>query len=141
MVLVDANVLLNAVNSDAAQHEPARRWLERALTGTEAVGLAWVVLLAFVRVGTRSGLLPSPMSVAEAFDHVQSWLDQPVATVVHPTHRHVAVLRGLLEQVGTGGNLTSDAHLAALAVEHGADVCTFDGDFSRFPGVRRREPT
>ncbi len=140
MLAVDANVLLYAVNTDAAEHHVARRWLEERLSGREPVGFSWIVLLAFVRVGTRGGVLPQPMSVAEAFDHVEEWLAQPSAVVLHPTRRHVALLRGLLEPTGTAGNLSSDAHLAALATEHGAVVCSFDRDFARFPGLAWRHP-
>ncbi|MDP8968938.1 MAG: type II toxin-antitoxin system VapC family toxin [Actinomycetota bacterium] len=140
MLLVDANLLLHAVNTDAAEHALARAWLEQRLADTEPVAFAWVVLLAFVRVGTRQGLLPSPMSPTEAFDHIEGWLSQRNALMVHPTVRHAAVLRGLLEPLGTAGNLTSDAHLAALAVEHGATLVSFDRDFGRFSGVRWQHP-
>lgn len=140
MQLVDANVLLHAVNTDASQHAVARGWLERALSGGEAVAFAWIALLAFARVGTRAGVLPAPMTVAEAFDHIEEWLSQPSAVVLHPTHRHTAVLRGLLEESGTAGNLVSDAHLAALAAEHGATLVSFDRDFGRFAGLRWQHP-
>lgn len=140
MLLVDANLLLHAVNTDASEHAVARAWLQQQLAGTEPVAFAWVGLLAFIRVGTREGLLPSPMSATEAFDHIEEWLSQRNALVLHPTVRHAAVLRGLLEPLGTAGNLTSDAHLAALAVEHGATVVSFDRDFGRFSGVRWRHP-
>lgn len=140
MLLVDANVLLHAVNIDAGEHAAAREWLEARLAGNEPVGFAWVVLLAFLRVGTRAGILPSPMSVGEAFDHVEQWLAQPAAVVVGPSPRHAGLLRGLLEPLGTAGNLASDAHLAALALEHGATVCSFDRDFGRFPGLRWQHP-
>ena len=140
MKLVDANLLLHAVNTDAPEHATARDWLQRNLTRPEAVAFAWVVLLAFVRVGTRDGILPSPMSMAEAFDHIERWLAQPPAVVLHPTARHHSILRGLLEPVGTAGNLTTDAHLAALAVEHGATIVSFDRDFARFPGLSWAHP-
>lgn len=141
MLLVDANLLLHAVNADAVEHAVARPWLERRLSGSEVVGFAWVALLAFVRIGTRDGLLPSPMSPTEAFGHIEEWLGQRPAIVVNPTVRHTAVLRGLLEPLGTAGNLTTDAHLAALAVEHGATLVSFDRDFDRFPGLSWRRPT
>lgn len=140
MKLVDANLLLHAVNTDASEHRVAREWLESHLAGNEPVVLSWVALLAFVRVGTRQGILPSPMSAAEAFDHIEAWLAQRPAVVLHPTRRHAALLRGLLEPLGTAGNLTSDAHLAALAVEHGATIASFDRDFDRFPGVDWTHP-
>jgi toxin-antitoxin system PIN domain toxin len=138
--VVDANVLVYAVNADAAEHGTARAWLEERLSGVEAVGLAWSVLLAFIRVVTRAGVLSMPLPPAKAFEYVEEWLAQPTAAVLHPTARHLAVLRGLLEPLGTAGNLTTDAHLAALAVEHGAVLVSFDRDFGRFPGVRWHHP-
>jgi toxin-antitoxin system PIN domain toxin len=138
--VVDANVLVYAVNADAAEHPTARSWLEQRLSGSEAVGFAWVVLLAFLRVVTKTGLLSAPLRPTRAFDYVEEWLAQPPSTLLHPTARHVVVLRGLLEPLGTAGNLVTDAHLAALAVEHGAELVSFDRDFGRFPGVRWRHP-
>ena len=140
MRVVDANVLIHAVNLDAAEHATARSWLERRLSGTEAVGFAWVALLAFVRIVTRADVLEAPLAPPAAFDYVEEWLARPPATVLHPTGRHVAVLRGLLEPVGTAGNLTTDAHLAALTVEHGGQLVSLDRDFGRFPGLRWRHP-
>jgi toxin-antitoxin system PIN domain toxin len=140
MLLVDVNVLLYAVNDDAEQHETARRWLTDALRSAEPVGLAWVVLLAFLRISTRSGIFPRPLSSAQALGLVESWLVRPAVVVVDPTPRHLAVLAGLLGPRDGGGNLVNDAHLAALAVEHGATVVSYDADFARFPGVRSRFP-
>ncbi|MDQ3980928.1 MAG: type II toxin-antitoxin system VapC family toxin [Actinomycetota bacterium] len=140
MRVVDANVLIHAVNLDAAEHVTARSWLEHRLSGPEGVGLAWVALLAFVRIVTRPDVLEAPLTPQAAFDYVEEWLACPPVTVLHPTARHLAVLRGLVEPVGTAGNLTSDAHLAALAVEHGAYLVSFDRDFGRFPGLAWRHP-
>lgn len=140
MRIVDANVLLYAVNEDAGQHDRARAWLDGALNGSETVGFAWIALLAFLRLATRPGLFPRPLPVEAATDTVEQWLAQPPAVLVEPTRRHPAVLRDLLARVGTGGNLVNDAHLAALAVEHNAGVVSFDGDFARFPGVRWQAP-
>ena len=108
--------------------------------GRETVGFPWNVLLAFLRLTTRPGLFRRPLSPETAFDLVASWLDQPSATIVHPGPRHLAVLRELLMPLGTGGNLTSDAHLAALAIEHGAELCSSDTDFERFRDLRWRNP-
>jgi toxin-antitoxin system PIN domain toxin len=138
--IVDANVLLYAVNEDDPHHHLARGWLDRALQGGMAVGFAWVVLLAFLRLSTRPGLFPRPLRAGQALDVVEAWLGQPPAVIVEPTLRHHLVLRGLLEPFGTAANLVGDAHLAALAVEHGASVVSFDRDFGRFPGVRHVEP-
>lgn len=140
MVVVDANVLLYARDETSAHHEPARPWLEAALGGREAVGLAWVALLAFIRVATNGSAYPGALTPGEACDQVEAWLGAPAAVVVHPTARHAAVLSGLLREGGTAGNLTTDAHLAALAIEHGAEVVSYDRDFARFAGVRHRLP-
>lgn len=140
MKLVDANVLLYAVNQDAPNHAVARRWLDRALGGAEPVGFTWVVLLAFLRLTTRAGLFPRPLSVDEAIAVLQAWLSRPLAVVVEPTPRHLDILSGILRESGTAANLVTDAHLAAIAVEHGAEICSFDADFSRFRGVRWRPP-
>jgi hypothetical protein len=138
--LVDVNLLLYAVNEDAPFHREAKEWLEGVLSGRETVGFSWSVLLAFVRLSTRPVLFPHPLDVEQAFDLVESWLAQPCVTVVHPTRRHLAILRSLLRPLGTAGNLTSDAHLAAIAVEHGAELCSTDRDFGRFAGVVWRNP-
>ena len=140
MRLVDANVLLYAVNTSSSEHERSRTWLEAALSGGTAVAMAWVPLLAFVRISTRPGIFPRPLSVEQAGDVVQDWLAQPACTVLQPTARHPHLLAELLGGVGVGGNLVSDAHLAALAIEHRAEIVSYDTDFSRFPGVRCSPP-
>ncbi len=140
MRVVDANILIHAVNLDASENPTARSWLEHRLTGAEAVGFVWVALLAFVRIVTRADVLEAPLRPEAAFDYVEEWLAQPPATLLHPTARHLAVLRGLVEPIGTAGNLTTDAHLAALAVEHGAHLVSFDRDFGRSPGLSWRHP-
>ena len=140
MRIVDANVLLYAVNVDAPLHNPAREWMDSSLNGLEPVGFAWVVLLAFLRLSTRPGLSPRPLELENAAGVVETWLAAPPAVVVHPTPRHLTVLHGLLGVVGTAGNLVNDAHLAALALEHGGEVVSFDRDFLRFQGLRWRSP-
>lgn len=140
MKLVDLNLLLYAIDEGAALHGKARPWLEETLSGTERVGFAWLVLLGFVRISTNPVILEQPLNADEALDYVDGWLAQPVAEVVNPSERHAARLRDLLAPVGTAGNLTSDAHLAALAIEHGAELCSRDADFSRFPGLRWTDP-
>jgi uncharacterized protein len=140
LVIVDANVLLYAVDLESAHHEPWRPWLDAALGGAEAVGLAWIALLAFIRLGTNPSIFPSPMTTDEATGQVEAWLAAPAAVIAQPTPRHVALLRGLLRDTGTAGNLTIDAHLAALALEHGADIVSYDRDFGRYPGIRHRLP-
>lgn len=139
--LVDANVLLYAVDPDLPQHETARDWLDGALSGVEPVGFAWTVLLAFLRLATHPGVFPQPLDVDEAAGVTELWLSQPPAVVVHPTGRHLGLLRGLLAGSGTAANLVNDAHLATLALEHGAEIVSFDRDFARFEGVRWRLPS
>ncbi|MGH2895033.1 MAG: type II toxin-antitoxin system VapC family toxin [Solirubrobacteraceae bacterium] len=140
MVIVDANVLLYAVDQSSIHHHDALRWLDGCLAGNEAVGLAWVVLLAFLRIATSASIYPHPMSADDAGGQLETWLAAPAAVVVDPTPRHASLLRGLLLDTPTAGNLTTDAHLAALALEHRADIISYDRDFERFPGVRHRLP-
>ena len=140
MKLVDLNLLLYAIDEGAPAHDRAQAWLEEVLSGTEEVGFAWVVLLGFARLSTNGAVFEAPLAVDEALDLIDGWLAQPVATVVHPSERHAGNLRELLAPLGTAGNLTSDAHLAALAIEHGAELCSRDTDFARFPGLRWRDP-
>ncbi|MBZ5608344.1 MAG: type II toxin-antitoxin system VapC family toxin [Acidobacteriia bacterium] len=140
MILVDTNILIYAVNRDAVLYQRAKSWLESAFSKTDTIGFSWNVLLAFLRITTRPGLFGRPLPPETAFDVIASWLDEPSATLVHPGPRHLHILRALLVTVGTGGNLTSDAHLAALAIEHGAEICTLDSDFARFPGLKWRNP-
>lgn len=140
MNLPDANVLLYAVNASDPKHEEARTWLDAALNATEPVGFAWAPLLAFLRLSTKVGLFPEPLDVEEACRRIRDWLAQPPSVVVEPTRRHADVLAGLLARTGAGGNLVSDAHLAALAVEYEATVVTYDTDFGRFEGVDWRPP-
>jgi toxin-antitoxin system PIN domain toxin len=140
MKIVDANVLLYAVNSAAEHHDASRRWLDGALSGADTVGLAWVPLLAFIRLTTKVGLFPTPLRTADAMRQVDEWCTAPGAVVISPTPRHPELLSGLLSRVGTGGNLVNDAHLAALALEHRAGIVSYDSDFGRFDGVRWETP-
>ena len=140
MKLVDVNLLIYAVNKDAPMHAKAKSWLEKTLSGSETVAFSWSVLLAFVRLTTRPGLFRQSLPVQTAFDLLSAWLDQPSATVLEPGPKHLEFLRNLLLVLGAGGNLASDAHLAALAIEHGAELCSCDSDFARFPGLRWRNP-
>ncbi|MBA3745889.1 MAG: type II toxin-antitoxin system VapC family toxin [Solirubrobacterales bacterium] len=140
MVIVDANVLLYAVNTATMHHDVSRAWLDRALAGTEVVGLPWLSLVAFLRIATNRRAVNAPLSVDEAADQVTRWLDEPAAVIAEPTTRHAAILTGLLRDTGTAGNLVNDAHLAALAIEHGAQIVSHDRDFARFAGVRHRLP-
>lgn len=138
--LLDLNLLVYAVDRDSPRHDAARRWLEEALSDDEPVGLAWVVVLGFLRLATRSVVMRRPLDAEQAFELVEQWLEWPAVRVVRPGPQHWLLLRSLLEPLGTAGNLTTDAHLAALALEHRATLCTADKDFRRFPGLRVFEP-
>lgn len=140
MLLVDANVLLHAVNRDAREHDTARAWLDATLGGGEAVAFAWTVILAFLRLSTHRAVFPRPLTVSQAAEAVEVWLGAPPSLMVEPTRRHLPLMQGLLERAGTAGNLVGDAHLAALALEHGATMVSFDRDFARFEGLALRRP-
>jgi uncharacterized protein len=132
----DVNVLLYASDTSSRHHATARPWIERALSATETVGFATVVLLGFIRIATNPRVMAAPLTPSDAFDQVEEWLAQRPATVLDPGRRHLGTCRELLEASGTAGNLTTDAHLAALAIEHGATLASFDGDFHRFTGLK-----
>lgn len=140
MKILDANLLLYATDARSPRHEAARSWLERALTGDETIAFAWIVLLAFLRLSTNPHVFVRPLSPDKAFDVVDRWLGQPCVVVASPGDRHAAIVRQLLRSLGTAGNLVSDAHLAALALEHGAELNSCDSDFSRFSGLRWTNP-
>lgn len=135
MKLVDANVLLYAVNSDAPLHLRSQRWLDGALSGEDTVAFSWVALLAFIRLATKIDLFPAPLTVDQAMDRVDAWLGADASVLLQPTAHHGAIVRSLLSSVGVGGNLVNDAHLAALSLEHRCGIVSFDNDFSRFPAV------
>lgn len=141
MKLVDTNVLLYAVNAASPDHAISRRWMEGALSGGAPVGFAWLALTGFIRIATRPGILPQPLTPEVALDVVDSWLASPSARILHPGAKHASLLCEMIAAGGTGGNLTSDAHLAALAAEHKATVVSFDSDFARFPAVRWERPS
>ena len=140
MILVDANLLIYAVNQDLPQHLAARTWWEATLSGGESVGIPWVSVLAFVRICTNGRVFDAPLSVDAAIRYVEEWLQHPMVQAVSPGTGHWAVLRNLLAQSGTAGNLTTDAHIAALAIERGYTVCSADNDFKRFPGLTHVNP-
>ena len=136
MKVPDVNVLLNGRDQTARHHPTAQSWLETTLSGSETVGLAWTVLLGFMRISTNPRVYDRPLSVPDALDQIDEWIDLPSTALVAPTSRHRTILRALIEAAGTAANLTTDAHLAALAIEHGATLATFDGDFHRFDGLK-----
>jgi uncharacterized protein len=132
----DVNVLLYAVNRSSVQHAAATAWLTESFARPQGVGFGWMALLGFLRLATRSGIFAKPLGTEQALSVVDVWLSQPTASILNPTERHAGVLGRLLMAAGAGGNLVSDAHLAALAIEHGAELGTFDRDFTRFSGLR-----
>lgn len=140
MILPDVNVLVHAYNAGSPAHARARAWWEETLSSSAPVGLAWSVALGYIRITTHPRIAEHPLTVDRACAHVEAWLAQPQVMLLHPGERHAAILFGLLRGLGTAGNLTSDAHLAALAIEHQGEVASTDADFSRFPGLRWRNP-
>jgi hypothetical protein len=140
VIVADANLLFYALHADMPQHAAAKAWLEDCLNGEETLALSWVVVLAVLRLTTNSKLFPTALSVDEALAVVQAWLDHPRVHLIEPGPEHWSTLSNLLKQVGRAGNLTPDAHLAALAIEHKGEVHSCDSDFRRFPGLRFRNP-
>jgi len=140
VILVDANILLYAEDQLGPQHEVAREWWDAQLSAASPVCLCWSVLCAFIRIGTSSRVFERPLSLKQAIARVQSWLDQPCTRLIHPTERHWTVLRALLIEGQALGNLVSDAHLAALAVQHGCTLMSTDRDFARFPNIKWKNP-
>ena len=140
MILVDANLLLYAENRQSPHHAAARKWWVAQLSGFSPVCLCWSVLSAFLRISTNSRAYPRPLTLEEAIERVQSWLDQPCVRIVHPTQRHWDVFRDMLTAGKATANLVADAHLAALAIEYGCELNSTDADFSRFPQLAWRNP-
>lgn len=140
MLVPDVNVLLYAYNIESSRHAAMKTWWERTLCGPRPVGLAWHTILGFIRISTNPRFAASPWTPAEAVREVRGWLNVPVAEILTPGDRHAEILFGLLEEIGVAGNLTSDAHLAALAIEYQAELVSTDSDFSRFRGLRWFNP-
>lgn len=140
MILIDANLLLYAYDISSPVHERAREWLEAVLASVDEVGVALVSLLAFLRVGTDARVFERPMTVGDATGVVTGWLSRPNVGVVEPTRRHFGLVAELARSGKARGPLLMDAHIAALAIEHGATLCTTDRDFSRFRGLRVEDP-
>ena len=140
MIVVDANLLIYAFDETSPQHGAAHRWLHEQLNGTVRVGLPWLSLLAFIRLVTNPRVFARPTDIGTAWRQVERWLSSPVAWVPAPTDGHASVLGALLTATGATGNLVPDAHLAALAIEHGLILCSSDGDFARFNGIRWENP-
>ncbi|MGI8784234.1 MAG: type II toxin-antitoxin system VapC family toxin [Acidobacteriota bacterium] len=139
MILVDANLLIYAHVAGLPQHKAARVWLDGRLNGIIRVGLPWPCLLAFVRLVSNPRVFEQPESISSAWGQVEQWLDRDPVWIPQPTEHHREVLGSLLAR-GERSNLVPDAHLAALAIEHGLKLCSTDGDFARFPGVQWENP-
>lgn len=140
MIVPDVNLLIYAYNRDAPQHATARMWWEEALSSDVPVGLAWAAALGFIRLMTHRTVLVAPLEPRVAVEHVRSWLAQPNVQLLTPGEHHLEILGRLFGALGAAGNLTTDAHLAALAIEHQCELCSNDADFARFPGLRWRNP-
>jgi toxin-antitoxin system PIN domain toxin len=138
--IVDVNILLYVVNSAAVHHSAIHKWWESAIAAGEPLGLAWLVLTGFIRVATHPRAFPQSLTLREALENVDNWLQLPNARIVQETTGHWQVFRDLLQTVGTGGNLTSDAHLASLAICHSATLVSCDTDFLKFRQVRYENP-
>lgn len=140
MILPDVNVLVHAHNADSAVHERARRWWDGCLAATEGVGLAWAAILGFVRITTNRRVVARPLAVQDVMKRVHAWLALPHVHIALPSERHFGLLRAEFERLGAAGNLTTDAHLAVLAMERGYVLYSTDADFGRFPGLRWVNP-
>lgn len=140
MILVDANLLVYAHVASFPQHPRARAWLDSQLSGATPVGLPWPSLLGFLRIVTNARLFERPESTTQAWHQISAWLDSGPVWIPQPTDRHRQTLEALIHSSDVQGNLIPDAHLAALAIEHGLILCTTDGDFARFPNLRRQNP-
>ncbi len=140
MILPDINLLIYAHNLRAAQHQKALAWWNGCLQGQEGIALPWVVVLGFIRISTHPAIFENPLTVADALSRVEEWLALPHIQLIHPPHSHFQTLGSMLKTLGTAGNLTTDAHLAALAIERGLILHTTDADFSRFPGLKWQNP-
>jgi len=139
-LIVDANVLLYAVDEQSSFHASSRTWLNEAMNGDERVGLPWASLLAFQRIITHPRVTATPLDAADAWGYITDWLDADQAWVPVPGTRHRDILGRLLADGDLRGNLVPDAHLAALAIEHGTPICSYDSDFARFDGLTWLNP-
>jgi hypothetical protein len=140
VILIDVNLLVHAYNADSDLHQPSRDWLEAQITVQDCVALPWASLLGFLRVSTNTRIFPKAWAVSDAWNAVKELLAQDCVWIPQPTGRHPEVLGRLLSQRGMRSELVPDAHLAALAIEHGLTLCSTDADFARFKGLRWLNP-
>ena len=140
MILIDVNLLLYAHDRGSPHHEAAAAWLASQMSGAETIRLSWVGILAFLRISTSRRILGDPYHLHEAMSIVSKWLSRAQTGILNPGHHHWQILGELLPKAQARGNLAMDAHLAALAIEHGATLYTNDRDFARFPGLKVEFP-
>ena len=140
MILVDVNLLLYAEDTSSEHHAAAHTWWDAQLSGSEPVCMCWQVLMAFIRISTNARASRHPLTLKEATERVQSWFDQPCVRIVQPTEHHWTIFQQMLRAGNATANLVSDAHLAALAVEHNCVLQSSDTDFARFRGLKWRNP-
>lgn len=140
MILVDANLLLYAEDQNSPHHNAAREWWDAQLSGASPVCLSWTILCAFIRIATNYRVFDHPLTITQAIARVQSWLEQPCTRIIRPTDRHWTVFKEMLTGGHATANLVMDAHLAALAIEHGCELISTDKDFSRFRKLKWRNP-
>lgn len=140
MIVPDVNLLVYAYNRAAPEHIHAKAWWEECLNGRTPVALPWITIGGYLRLMTSPRVLAQPLRVDLATSHVREWLEQPSVLLLHPGDRFMGLFLEFLDQLGAGGTMTTDAQLAALAIEHQAELHSNDGDFSRFPGLRWRNP-
>lgn len=140
MIVPDVNLLIYTYNSDATNHAAARRWWEALLSSEQSVAIPWAVICGFVRLMTHPSVLLVPLETPEAFRHVRAWLSRSNVQILDPGPRHLEILEQTLQHAGVAGNLVTDAHIAALALEYQAEVHSNDADFARFPGLRWHNP-
>lgn len=140
MILVDANILLYAEDKLSSHHEEARRWWDTQLSGESPVCLCWYIITAFVRIGTNRRIFQKPLTIEQVVQRIQSWIDQPCLRIIYPTESHWQLFQTMLREGQANANLVPDAHLAALAIEHGCVLYSTDSDFSRFPKLKWKNP-
>jgi len=140
VILPDTNILVYAYNANAPEHKAARSWFEQRLSDAEPVALTWATISGFLRITTNARIMEKPIRISKATEIIDQWLTQPAIRVIRPGERHWTILKKLLTTINLGGNLITNAHLAALAIEHDCELCSSDTDFARFPGLRWHNP-
>jgi uncharacterized protein len=138
--IFDLNLFIFSVNEDSAHHAKAKSWMEAQLNGTENIGIPWLVILGFLRIMTNGKIFPNPLSEVQATNLIDDWLHNPLVRIPDPEPGHWNLIKELILETGTAGNLTSDVHLAAIAIGHRAKLYSLDADFSRFKGLRWEKP-